>query len=253
MEARKESGSFRSGEMSLTRKARAGDQEIESPRGGGNLPRKSPTGTLTAPPYGRDNGLGRRGPNARRGPLLAKPHVASPHLNNTPGMGKSGKARMRRATSCSSGSAIAETARAHRREEGLGDCAPARDPAARESWDVCRAGTLDAALGAGPAAPYRKSRISLNFRYYDFETPAYFLYPEQTRPFLRDVREGPRCQLRSMEYGVYAPLPGRAFREILAWFWPPDLAASAGNPRGNFSKQISFKKKKKAKMPVTLF
>lgn len=42
MEARKELGSFRRGEMSLTRKDRAGDQEVGSPRGGGNPLGQSP-------------------------------------------------------------------------------------------------------------------------------------------------------------------------------------------------------------------
>jgi hypothetical protein len=45
----------------------------------------------------------------QRGQRSAEPRrpARRPHLNSTPGMGKSGKLRMRRATSCSSGSAMA--------------------------------------------------------------------------------------------------------------------------------------------------
>lgn len=49
-----------------------------------------------------------------------------PHLNSTPGTGKSGKLRMRRATSCRSGSAMVATARVRGRRGGLGGSAPAR-------------------------------------------------------------------------------------------------------------------------------
>lgn len=73
---------------------------------------------------------------------------------------------MRRATSCSSGSAIAETARVQSGREGSAAARLRGDPAAREGWDVREAGTSGAALGAGPAAPCRKFRISSNFRYY---------------------------------------------------------------------------------------
>lgn len=115
MEARKEWGSFRRGEMSLARKHRPSDSGVVSRRGRGGSEGQSPqaprphhyTRGTTAPASGSQRPAG---PSSRPAPCDL-PAPAHAHLNSTPGVGKSGKLRMRRATSCSWGSAIATSAR----------------------------------------------------------------------------------------------------------------------------------------------
>lgn len=152
---------------------------------------------------------------------------------------------MRRATSCSSGSAIATSARVAGTRGWLGGSAPAR------GWNrVQRAGSDargwlgSSALaregrgggagpqGAWPPPPAGGTVIHRVLSTVGFKTLACFLCPEHRRPRLKDVRAGPRRESGLMEYTVYAgptrvsgkSLPGfgraESARRSSAQLWP---------------------------------
>lgn len=137
------------------------------------------------------------------------------YLNSTPGMGKSGKLRMRRATSCSSESAIATSARVAGTRGRLGGSAPAPSGSGAQGAGPDARGRLSAPLrrgrgsgagpqGAGPPPPAGGTVFHRVLCTVGFKTLACFWCPEHRSPRLEDVCAGPRCESGLMEYSVYA-------------------------------------------------
>ena len=123
---------------------------------------------------------------------------------------------MRRATSCSSGSAIATSARVAGTTGRLGGSAPARSGSGVQGVGPDARGRLSSSAparwggggagpqGAGPLPPAGGTVFHRVLSTVGFKTLACFWCPEHKRPRLEDVRAGPRCESGLMKYSVYA-------------------------------------------------
>lgn len=160
--------------MSLARKHRPGGDSRVGYGVGKAVPGTKATGAQTAPLYAYAQ------PGPHRPAPGGLPAPARAHLNSTPGAGKSGKLRMRWATSCSRGSAIAAADSTCAQARQLCGARPGRARAGppvgggASGWQEGRAGHS----GRGWPAPVGSPVFHQIFY---FKTPVYFVYPERKR------------------------------------------------------------------------
>lgn len=227
MQARKESGSFRTGEMSL-RGSRAG-QDCTRPGGAESRP-GDPTAQSRRPSARPSYVAGPRPrlavPSVAR-PCAFAPRAASPvgwlpvcaAPHGPPARLLAPAPRPRAPEQHARDGEVGEAADAprHQLQLGLGHgCVRSCLAGAGRPRVSGRAGGGTGTRGGGSVrqhgggarggapSPVGSAVVRRIFGATNFKTCAYLLDSEQTRPRLGAVHAGPRCKSRSKEYGVYA-------------------------------------------------